>query len=173
MTNHSQESVEKGLVLHESGAFYVVTRPQLDEDSILAAAEAIIERRFRRQGALSSASDAKRFLRAKLVTQPREQFGCLFIDQRFQVIAWEVLFTGTLACCPVYTREVVQRALDHHSAAVILAHQHPSGDPEPSVADGQITRTIRAALALFEIQLLDHIVIGAHHDVSMAERGLL
>ena len=143
------------------------------EEEILAAAETIIEQRFWRLGSVRCAADARRFLRAKLATQTREQFGCLFLDRRFRVIAWEILFYGTLDHCPVFTREVVQAALAHHSAALILAHQHPSGDPEPSPEDRHITRNIREALALFDIQLLDHIVIGATNEVSLAERGML
>lgn len=160
-------------LIRDASGDYLTTRFLLSEAEILATAEAIIERRFRREARLQSAADTVRFLRAKLVTQEHEQFGCLFLDNRHRVMAWEVLFHGTIDACSVYPRTVVKRALQHNCAAVILAHQHPSGEPEPSRADEQITRRLEEALALIDVRLLDHIVIGATASVSFAERGLL
>jgi DNA repair protein RadC len=160
-------------LIREASGDYIATRFLLSEAEILATAEAIIEWRFLREEQLQSAADTRRFLRAKLVTQDHEQFGCLFLDNRHRVIAWEVLFHGTIDGCSVYPREVVKRALYHNCAAVILAHQHPSGEPEPSRADEQLTRRLQEALALIDVRVLDHIVVGASDTVSFAERGLL
>ena len=160
-------------LIRQGDGGYLAKRRLLSEDEILATAEKIIERRFFRLGRITSAADSKRFLRAKLATCEREQFGCLFLDQRFRIIAWEVLFYGTVDGCSVHPREVVKRALARNSTAVVLAHQHPHGDAEPSAWDQRITRELREALALLDIQLLDHIVIGANDALSLAERGLL
>ncbi|MCB1814042.1 MAG: DNA repair protein RadC [Candidatus Competibacteraceae bacterium] len=160
-------------LLQDASGAYSPTQAQLSEAEILAAAEAIIERRFYRQASLSCPEDAAAFLRAKLVLQPHELFGGLFLDQRHRVIAWQVLFTGTIDGCSVHPREVIRQALAYNAAAVILAHQHPSGCPEPSQADVQLTRRLRDALALVDIRVLDHLVIGAQETVSLAQRDLL
>ena len=172
----SRKSVKKApatSLIRDTSGDYIATCFLLSEAEILATAEAIIERRFLREDQLQSVADTTRFLRAKLVTQEHEQFGCLFLDNRHRVIAWEVLFNGTIDACSVYPRAVVKRALQYNCAAVILAHQHPSGEPEPSRADEQITVRLREALALIDVRVLDHIVIGATATVSFAERGLL
>jgi DNA repair protein RadC len=122
---------------------------------------------------LGSMEHTKRFLRAKLITQDRQQFGCLFLDQQHRVIAWEVLFQGSVDRCHVYTREVVKRALHYNSTAVIFAHQHLSGDPTPSPDDQRITRQLKEVLASVDIDVLDHIIVGARNAVSFAERGWL
>lgn len=152
---------------------YIVTRFLLSEDEILSAAEMIIEQRFLREASIDSVADTKQFLRAKLVTHTQEVFAVLFLDNRHHVISFEVLFYGTIDGAPVYPREVVKRALHHNAAAVILAHNHPSGTPEPSVADERITVRLKEALALIDVRVLDHFVIGATSMVSFVERGLL
>ena len=102
-----------------------------------------------------------------------EAFGCLFLDNRHRLIAFEILFHGTVDGASVHPREVVKRALEHNSAAVIFAHNHPSGVAEPSQADELITRRLRDALALVDIRVLDHVIVGLERCVSFAERGLL
>ena len=97
----------------------------------------------------------------------------LFLDNRHRLIACEELFHGTINAAPVYPREVVRRALLHNAAAVILSHNHPSGDPEPSSADTRITDELQQALAMVDVRLLDHFVVGEGRPVSFAERGLL
>ena len=97
----------------------------------------------------------------------------LFLDSQHRLLAMEELFRGTLNQTSVYPREVVQRALHHHAAAVVLAHNHPSGDVEPSRADEALTQTLKAALALVDVRVLDHIVVGPGKALSMAERGLI
>jgi len=114
-----------------------------------------------------------RYLQHRLRGQARELFVVLFLDNRHRLIACEELFAGTINAAPVYPREVVRRALLHNAAAVILSHNHPSGDPEPSAADAQITEELQRALALVDIRLLDHLVVGEGRPVSFAERGLL
>jgi len=103
----------------------------------------------------------------------REHFGVLYLDSQHRVLHWEILFSGTLNAAAVYPREVVRAALQQHAAAVILAHNHPSGVAEPSIADRQITERIQQALLLVDIRVLDHLVIGAGVSVSFAERGWL
>ncbi len=114
-----------------------------------------------------------RYLQHRLRGQAREVFMALFLDNRHRLIACEELFHGTINAAPVYPREVVRRALLHNAAAVILSHNHPSGDPEPSSADTRITDELQQALAMVDVRLLDHFVVGEGRPVSFAERGLL
>ena len=108
-----------------------------------------------------------------MAPRDREAFGVLFLDVQHRLIRFEVLFTGTLMQTPVYPREVVRRALALNAAAVVLAHNHPSGNPEPSPADRQLTVTLQLALRLVDVRVVDHLVIGWPGVVSFAERGLL
>ena len=112
-------------------------------------------------------------MKSMLRDQPHEVFACLFLDTRHRVIAFEELFHGTIDGATVYPRVVAERALTHGAAALIVAHNHPSGISEPSLADQAITRRLKHALALLDIRLLDHFVIGDGTPVSMAARGLL
>ncbi len=103
---------------------------------------------------------------------PREQFGMMLLDQQHQMIAFDVVFWGTVNQASVHPRELVKLALQHNAAAAIITHNHPSGKPTPSQADRQITRTIKEALALIEVRLLDHIIVGDHGRWhSMAQAG--
>ena len=126
-----------------------------------------------RGDALTSPVLTRRYLQARLRDHEHEIFACLFLDNRHRVIACEELFRGTIDGASVYPREVVKAALHHNAAAVILAHNHPSGVAEPSRADERITERLRAALALVDIRVLDHIIVGDGTPVSLAERGLL
>ena len=121
---------------------------------------------------LSSPDDTRRFLEASLRNYEHEVFAALFLDNRHQVICFRELFTGTIDGASVYPREVVKLALQLNAAAIIFAHNHPSGVAEPSHADEQITQRLKDALALVDIRVLDHFVIG-DEVVSFAERGLL
>lgn len=123
--------------------------------------------------ALSAPSRVKEYLRLTLRHEDRECFMVLFLDAQNRVLASEALFRGTLTETSVYPREVVRRALAHNAASVILAHNHPSGVTEPSRADEALTRTLKAALGLVDIAVLDHIVVGRHDALSFAERGLI
>jgi DNA repair protein RadC len=122
---------------------------------------------------LSSPSDTRRFLQYHLGSRSREVFTCLFLDSQHRVQRCEDLFFGTLDGAAVYPREVAVRALQYGAAAVIFAHNHPSGVAEPSSADRRITERLCAALALLDIRVLDHIIIGSGQDYSFAEQGLL
>ncbi len=126
-----------------------------------------------RGDALTNPTDTARYLTAHLRHHRHEVFACLFLDNRHRVIAFEELFRGSVAGASVHPREVVKRCLHHNAAAAIFAHNHPSGVAEPSQADLQITRRLREALALVEVRVLDHYVIGDGSSVSFAARGLL
>jgi DNA repair protein RadC len=122
---------------------------------------------------IRSPADTESFLLAKLRDRPHEVFCCLYLDNRHRVLHFEELFRGTIDGTSVYPREVVKAALAANAAAVILAHNHPSGVAEPSESDERITRRIRSALELVDIRLLDHLVIGDGVSTSLASRGLL
>ncbi len=132
-----------------------------------------LEETVRRGPALCSPDAVRRFLRARLRDLPHEVFCCLHLDNRNRVIHFEELFRGTIDGASVHPREVVKRALARNAAALILAHNHPSGVAEPSQADEVITRRLKSALALVDIRVLDHLVVGDGACVSFAERGLL
>ena len=122
---------------------------------------------------LENPSDTRSYLTARLRDYPQEVFACLFLDSRHRLIHYAELFRGTIDSANVYPREVVRSALQHNAAAVILAHNHPSGVAEPSDADRRITRRLKDALALVDIPVLDHIVIGDNSATSFAECGLI
>ncbi len=128
---------------------------------------------LRRGAVLSSPQDTQSYLRARLRDRPYEVFCCLYLDNRHRVLAFEELFNGTLNGTAVYPREVVKRALGHNAAAVIFAHNHPSGVAEPSRADEVLTQRLKESLALVDIRVLDHLVIGESEAVSFCDRGLL
>ena len=113
------------------------------------------------------------YLRARLVAYPYEVFVCLFLDNRHRVIACEELFRGSIDGASVHPREVVRRCIAHNAAAVIFAHNHPSGVAEPSQADRDITAELKRALALIQVRVLDHFIVGDGKPLSLAERGLL
>ena len=123
--------------------------------------------------ALSSPRAVRDYLRLALAGREQEVFVVLLLDAQHRVTASEELFRGTLTQTSVYPREVVKCALKHHAAAVIFAHNHPSGVAEPSHADEILTRSLKAALALVDIQVLDHFIVAGSRTMSFAERGLL
>jgi DNA repair protein RadC len=132
-----------------------------------------LEAALHREVTLSSPDQTRLFLKARLRPYQHEVFACLFLDNRHRVICFEELFGGTIDGASVYPREVVKRALHHNAAAVIFAHNHPSGVAEPSPADRAITRRLREALNLVDVRVLDHFVVGDSEVISFAERGLL
>ena len=123
--------------------------------------------------ALDNPRESGDYLRAQLRHLPYEVFGCLFLDNRHRVLAFEELFRGTVDGASVHPREVVRACLRHNASAVIFAHNHPSGEAEPSQADCAITRELGGALQLVGVRVLDHLVIGSGAPVSMAALGLL
>lgn len=122
---------------------------------------------------IRSPADTEAFLLSKLRHLPHERFCCLYLDNRHRVLRFDELFRGTIDGTSVYPREVVKEALAVNAAAVILAHNHPSGVAEPSQADERITRRLKSALELVDIRLLDHLIIGDAGTTSLASRGLL
>lgn len=121
--------------------------------------------------AMTDPHAAGRYFALKLRSQSREVFAALFLDTRHRALAWEELFSGSVDSSEVHPREVVRRALAHNAAAVIVGHNHPSGNPEPSAADRAVTARLKQALALVEVRLLDHFVIADGPPVSLAARG--
>ncbi len=129
--------------------------------------------RLRAGPLLSSPETTRAFLLAQLRDRPYEVFCCMHLDSRHRLIAFEELFRGTVDGASVHPREVVRQVLAHNSAALIFAHNHPSGVAEPSTADELITQRLRDSLALVDVRVLDHIVVGDGACISFAERGLL
>ena len=123
--------------------------------------------------AIRSPADTESYLQSRFRHLGHELFCCLYLDNRHRVLRFAEMFRGTIDGTSVYPREVVKEALAVNAAAVILAHNHPSGVAEPSQADERITRRIKSALELVDIRLLDHLVVGDGEAISMASRGLL
>lgn len=145
--------------------------------AVLAALPEIARRYFEetlpRGAAIRSPADTETFLKARLRDRPHEVFCCLYLDNRHRVLQFEELFRGTIDGTSVHPRELVKQALHINAAAIILAHNHPSGVAEPSQADERITRRIKSALELVDIRLLDHLIIGDGISTSLASRGML
>lgn len=144
-----------------------------DKGAVLEAAAQYLYAEVERADPLEDPAAVERFLTAELVTDKAEVFAVLFLDTRHRPVAFERLFNGTIDGATVYPRVVAVRALELNASAVIFAHNHPSGINEPSLADQAITRRLRDALALLDIRVLDHFVIGDGKPVSMASRGMV
>ena len=132
-----------------------------------------LESGLQKSDVLTDTQATRNLLQSKLSAYPHEVFACLFLDNRHRIILFEELFRGTIDGASVYPREVVKRALHHNAAALIFAHNHPSGIAEPSDADRHITSKLKQALEMVDIRVLDHIVVGDREVVSFSERGLL
>ena len=144
------------------------------ERAVIDAALAILGGYLRQPGAgIDTPNAVKEYIRLHLASERRELFGVLFLDTQNRVIAFEVMFVGTLSQTSVYPREVVLAALGHEAAAVILAHNHPSGSVQSSRADEHLTHTLKQALALVDVRVLDHVIVGGAAVLSMAEQGLM
>lgn len=128
---------------------------------------------FDRGEAITDPGLTRRYLKCKLGHYQREVFACMFLDNQHRLISYEELFFGTIDGASVHPREVVKRALDNNAAAVIFAHNHPSGIAEPSQADQRITDRLKSALMLIDVRVLDHMIVGEGEVLSFAERGLL
>jgi DNA repair protein RadC len=144
------------------------------DHDLIREAISYIESHARNGGeAFTSPRATANYLQLQLATAERELFAALFLDTRHRLIEFQVLFAGTVDAAHVHPREVAKAALKVNAAAVIVAHNHPSGNPEPSQADLAITRRLRDALALLDIRLLDHFIVAPDSTVSLAERGLV
>lgn len=156
----------------DTAGTYLVESP-VTENDILLMARQLASLRLRKGRALTSPKEVFSHLQALLADYEHEVFALLMLDSRHRVIAFEELFRGTLDGASVYPREVVKLALEHNAAALILVHNHPSGDPEPSMADRNLTTKLQDALNLVGVRTLDHVVVGQEDCVSLAERGYL
>ena len=156
-------------------ALNLTTPYQIDEDGIVAKAMEILASRIFKAGpAMDSPDTVKKYLMLKMAEHTkREVFGVLFLDSQNAALEYREMFFGTLNQTSVYPREVVRIALDLGAASVILTHNHPSGSVEPSNADIHLTNTLKSALTLVDVRVLDHIIIGGANNFSMAEKGLL
>ena len=146
-----------------------------NDDAIIESAIKILESRISYNSdspSLTSPQASRDYVKLKLASYQHEVFACLFMNNRNRVITFEELFRGTIDGASVYPREVVKACLSHNAAAVIFAHNHPSGVAEPSVADERITKRLKDALALIDVRVLDHLIVG-EEVISFAERGLL
>ncbi len=141
--------------------------------AVLELARRAIGERLRERAALGSPDAVKQYLQLHLGQRTHEVFAVMFLDTQNRLITLEELFRGTLTQTSVYPREVAVRALHHHAAAVVLAHNHPSGAVQPSRADEALTQSLKAALALLDVRVLDHIIVAPGQALSFAERGLL
>ncbi len=141
--------------------------------AVLELARRAAQQQLRERTVLDAPATVREYVQLHIGQRPYEVFAVLFLDAQHRLLALEELFRGTLSQTSVYPREVVLRALHHHASSLILAHNHPSGSVEPSRADEALTQTLKAALALVDVRVLDHIIVAPGQALSMAERGLL
>lgn len=145
----------------------------MTQDQTIRRALRILEARMRTGATLSSPAAVRDYLRLALTDKAHEVFVVIFLDAQNRALATEEMFRGTLTQTSVYPREIVKAALIHNAASVIFAHNHPSGVAEPSRADELLTQALKQALALVDVKVLDHFVVGGTAVISFAERGLL
>jgi DNA repair protein RadC len=141
--------------------------------AVLELARRGLAEQLREREVFSTPDAVKNYLQLHIARRPHEIFAVLFLDSQNRLIALEEMFRGTLTQTSVYPREVVLRALHHHAASVVLTHNHPSGTVQPSRADEALTQTLKAALALVDVRVLDHVIVAPGQALSMAERGLI
>ena len=141
--------------------------------AVLELARRALREQLKRKPLFDTPQAVRDYLQLQLGNRPHEIFAVLFLDSQHRLLALEEMFRGTLTQTSVYPREVVVRALAHNAASVVLAHNHPSGSTQPSRADASITQTLKAALGLVDVQVLDHFVVTSTQTVSMAQLGLL
>lgn len=193
MTSRAQPKAHRGTegvpllqrryLVREASALYAspISRCVLDpatmtrEDRLIARAKKVLSRRLGEPGAVFDNPQVVRdFLTFELAEEGREVFYVIFLDAQNRVVSCEPLFVGTITQTSVYPREVVRRCIELNAAAVIFAHNHPSGLAEPSPADRTLTNSLKSALALIDVRVLDHFIVGgAARPMSFAERGLL
>lgn len=152
-----------------TGTYYVAE--SVSEEDILVMARNLAKKHFARGETITSPQASGKYLQVLLGKLEYEVFGVIFLDTRHRIITFKRIFRGTIDGASVHPREVVKEGLKVNAAAVILAHNHPSGEPEPSQADIQITARLKTALELIDIRVLDHLIVGAEGCVSLAQRG--
>ncbi|WP_024946325.1 RadC family protein [Aeromonas hydrophila] len=160
------------LIAGEIPGTYLVTE-LINEEDLLTIANQIARQKLAKGEAITDKHLAQQALQTLLQSREHEVFAMLFLDNQHRILAYEELFRGTLSSASVYPREVVKRALALNAAALMLVHNHPSGYPEPSRADIEITHRLQTALELVDIRLMDHLVVATEGIVSLAERGYL
>ena len=149
------------------------TAKRAELSAVLELARRAMAERLKEREVFESPDAVGLYLQMQLGSRMHEVFAIIFLDVQHRLIAFEELFRGTLTQTSVYPREVVMRALHHHASAVILAHNHPSGGIEPSRADELLTQTLKAALSLVDVRVLDHVIVGDGRTLSMASKGLI
>ena len=169
MSQLSFSSFDASLMVRDAQGRYLLATA----DQILEAARHAIEQKMQRGASFSSPAAVKEYLRAKLAGFEHEVFAVLFLDTQHRLIEYAEMFRGTIDSASVYPRELVKEALRLNAAAVIVSHNHPSGNSEPSAADKAMTSQLRQALALVDIRTLDHVIVAGTRTTSFAERGLL
>ena len=143
------------------------------EDQIVAKALLILSRRCAPGEAMGSPETVKQYLTVRAALHSREVFGCMFLDAQNCILACEDMFAGTLTQTSVYPREVVRRCMELNACSIIFTHNHPSGNPTPSRADEMLTSTLKTALSLVDVRVLDHVITAGGQALSMAEKGLI
>ncbi|MCX5565812.1 RadC family protein [Alcaligenes phenolicus] len=169
MSEQSFSSFESALLVRDAQGRYLPATT----DQILEAARYAVDLKMTRGMAFTSPMVVKEYLTAKLAGFDVEVFAVLFLDSQHRLIEYVEMFQGTLNQASVYPREVAKAALHRHAAAVIISHNHPSGNPEPSEADKALTAHLRKALALLDVRILDHVIVAGQDTTSFAEQGLL
>ncbi len=152
----------------DSGQFH-----QAREDDVIAEAAYIYDCHFVRGTQLETLDKTRDYIKPKLASLEHEVFVCLFLDNQHRLISYDEMSRGTLDGASVYPREILKTALQHNAAAIIFAHNHPSGLSQPSEADKKITTKLKNALALVDIRVLDHFIVGEGKPYSFAENGLI
>lgn len=169
MSQLSFSSFDSSLMVRDAQGRYLLATA----DQILEAARQAIEHKMQRGDSFTSPAAVKEYLRAKLAGFEHEVFAVLFLDTQHRLIEYAEMFRGTIDSAEVHPREVVKTALRHNAAAVVISHNHPSGNPEPSAADKVLTKQLKEVLALVDVRTLDHIIVAGSKTTSFAERGLL
>ena len=169
MSQFSFSSFDASLMVRDAQGHY----QPATADQILDAARQAIEHKMQRGASFTSPAAVKEYLCTKLGGFEHEVFAVLFLDTRHRLIEYAEMFQGTIDSAEVHPREVVKAALRHNAAAVIVSHNHPSGNPEPSAADQTLTQRLREALGLVDVRVLDHVIVAGNATASFAERGLI
>jgi len=157
----------------EDKALYAVEGNREKGDQLIAQALEILAQRFERNDVLTRPLETANYIKLKLADREHEVFGLINLDNRNRVIADHEIFRGTIDGASVYPREIVKQVLADNAAAVILYHNHPSGVAEPSQADIRITERLKSALALVDVRLLDHVIVGGADHICLSEKGLV
>ncbi len=169
MSQLSFSSFDASLMVRDAQGRYLLATT----DQILEAARQAIEHKLQRGASFTSPAAVKEYLCAKLAGFEHEVFAVLFLDSQLCLIEYTEMFRGTISSASVHPREVVKEALRTNAAAVIISHNHPSGNLEPSAADQAMTQQLMAALKLVDVQVMDHVIVAGSRTTSFAERGLL